>query len=106
MQQTAWVYNAEIYPVRHRSKAIALATAADWLGNFVVGIAVPTWLERSAYGPFFFFAVICAIGVLVTTFFVPETKGVALEEMPANFEGPIWQVGSKKKRRERVGDDV
>ncbi|KAJ3055943.1 hypothetical protein HK097_008652 [Rhizophlyctis rosea] len=96
-----WVYNAEIYPVRHRSKAIALATAADWLGNFIVGIAVPTWLERSAYGPFFFFAVVCTVGVLVTLFFIPETKGVALEEMPANFEGPIWQVGSKKKHFDR-----
>ncbi|KAJ3040397.1 hypothetical protein HDV00_010951 [Rhizophlyctis rosea] len=99
-----WVYNAEIYPVRHRSKAIALATASDWLGNFIVGLAVPTWLERSAYGPFFFFAVTCAIGVIVTFFFIPETKGISLEEMPANFQGSIWQVGKRKERREMVED--
>lgn len=86
---TAWVYIAEIYPLRHRAKAMALAAAFDWLGNFTVGQLVPNWISRNNYGPFFFFFSTCTFMVIATYLWVPETKDVALEEMDALFEGGV-----------------
>lgn len=34
---TVWVYPAEILPLKIRAKGAALAAAADFLGNFLVG---------------------------------------------------------------------
>lgn len=35
---TVWVYPAEILPLKIRAKGAALATASDFLGNFLVSI--------------------------------------------------------------------
>ena len=38
-------------------------------------------------GVFWLFAGICALGVIFVALFVPETKGLALEEIEAKFDG-------------------
>ena len=42
-------------------------------------------MERSASGTFLVFASACALGYLWSTYFVPETANVSLEEMDAVF---------------------
>ena len=37
----SWIYPSELFPNRLRSKAVALATSANWAMNFALGYFVP-----------------------------------------------------------------
>jgi sugar porter (SP) family MFS transporter len=80
-----WIYPAEIFPLRIRSKATSVTTAANWLFNFVVGEIVPIMLARITFGTFIFFGGCCFIMAIIVFFFFPETKGKSLEEMEFIF---------------------
>jgi sugar porter (SP) family MFS transporter len=100
-----WLLNAEIYPLKVRSKAAGLGTMANWTFNFIVSLTFLLLIEALGRpGAFWFYA---AIGVLTLVFcwkLVPETKGEPLEEIEAEFEararakgaagpGPVAPVG-------------
>lgn len=46
---TVWVYPAEILPLKIRSKGAALAAAADFLGNFLVGYHISMEIISRAF---------------------------------------------------------
>jgi sugar porter (SP) family MFS transporter len=77
-----WLMISEIYPLRIRSTAMALATVANWTFNFLVSyffLSLVGWIGKA--GTFWLYA---AIGVAAVLFFwwrVPETKGRSLEEI-------------------------
>jgi SP family sugar:H+ symporter-like MFS transporter len=78
-----WVLISEMFPNRLRAAALAVATAAQWLANFIVSTTFPELAEVSlgiAYGIFTAFAVLSIPFVLR---YVRETKGVQLEDMGA-----------------------
>jgi sugar porter (SP) family MFS transporter len=81
----AWVYCAEIFPLRIRSLAIGLTTCTCWIGNYFIAHFTPVLLEELHYWTFFVFAVFCAMGFLLSNW-LPETQGVPLEETPKLFE--------------------
>jgi hypothetical protein len=58
------------------------AAATQWLHNFAVSMATPT-MDKG--GIFFFFAAINIISLVLTTLFLPETKGISLEAMDILF---------------------
>ena len=88
MGPVVWVVLSEIYPTRLRGRAMALATLLLWAANFVVSQTFPVINEdpglvatfRHAF-PFWLYALFCAVTVVVTWLFVPETKGKTLEEI-------------------------
>jgi SP family xylose:H+ symportor-like MFS transporter len=88
MGPVVWVVLSEIYPTRLRGRAMALATLLLWAANFLVSQTFPVINEdpglvatfRHAF-PFWLYAVFCAVTVIVTWLFVPETKGKTLEEI-------------------------
>ena len=41
----AWIYIAEIFPLRIRSKGFALASAVLWVGNILVGQVTPILMD-------------------------------------------------------------
>lgn len=89
-----WLLNAEIYPLRVRAQAAGIATMANWTFNFIVSLTFLLLID--AFGQTATFWLYAGIGVLTLFFvwrFVPETRGVPLEEMEA-----IW-----RKRGERRG---
>lgn len=95
-----WIYPAEIFPLRIRSKATSVTTAANWLFNFVVGEIVPIMLVRITYGTFIFFGACCAIMGVCVFFFFPETKGKSLEEMEFIFgerDYHQWEMATSEK---------
>ncbi|CAG8615944.1 2558_t:CDS:10 [Funneliformis mosseae] len=82
---TGWIYPAEIYPLRIRSKAMSVTTASNWLINIIIGQIVPSLLDKITWGTFIIFGVFgmtMAISVLI---YYPETKGKSLEEMDGLF---------------------
>lgn len=87
----AWVFCGEIFPMRGRSLAMGLTTMTNWIGNLVIAQLTPPLLKAIGFNSFFLFAAFCALSVALA-FFLPETKGVPLEEVPDLFRGKIDKV--------------
>jgi len=81
----AWVYCAEIFPLRLRSMAIGTTTCTCWVGNYFIAHFTPVLLEAFHFWTFLIFAFFCGLGVLLAMW-LPETKGVSLEDIPKLFE--------------------
>ena len=80
-----WVYLAEVFPSRVRSKGQSVGSSSHWIMNAVIAGVFPYVAAKSHALPFVFFA-----GMMVVQFFVvlvvyPETKGRTLEEIQAGF---------------------
>ena len=81
-----WVVIGEIFPIRIRAVAVALATAANWIGNFLVSTTFPPL--RDSLGLTWTFALYAVMAVLGYWFIakkLPETNGVELEDMKAEI---------------------
>jgi sugar porter (SP) family MFS transporter len=76
-----WSIVAELFPSKYRAKGMALATASNWLWNFLIGFFTPfiTGAIDFAYG--YVFAGCLFFAALVVYFFVIEGKGRTLEEL-------------------------
>ncbi|KAK7050942.1 hypothetical protein VNI00_005054 [Paramarasmius palmivorus] len=81
----AWIIIAEIFPLSVRGKGISIAASSNWMNNFIVGQVTPAMIKHITFGTFIFFGVFSLLGGLFIMFFVPETKGVTLEEMEEVF---------------------
>jgi len=80
-----WVYIAEVFPSRVRSKGQSVGSSSHWIMNALIAGVFPYIAAKSHALPFVFFA-----GMMVVQFFVvlvvyPETKGRTLEEIQAGF---------------------
>ncbi|KAJ6006582.1 hypothetical protein N7451_004526 [Penicillium sp. IBT 35674x] len=88
-----WAIVAELYPSRYRAKAMALATASNWMWNFLIGFFTPfiTGDIDFAYG--YVFAGCLFFAVIVVYFFVIEGKDKTLEEMDMMYvmRVPPWK---------------
>lgn len=83
-----WIYCAEIFPLRIRSSAMAICTATHWILNLAIARAVPYMvsnLGKGGYGTYFVFASCITLSIPFVYFFVPETKGLSLEEIDVAF---------------------
>lgn len=91
-----WALIAEIYPMKYRARGMALATASNWLWNFLIGFFTP--FIRSAidfrYG--YVFAGCLFLAVLVVYFCVIETKGRTLEEIDFMYANKVLAWKSSK----------
>lgn len=77
-----WLLISEIYPLNVRSKAMSVATVANWGANLIVAVtflSIVKSLGRS--GAFWLYAALTVASVLFTYFLVPETKGRSLEQV-------------------------
>ena len=76
-----WVLLGEMFPNRIRAKALAVATTAQWLANFLVTVSFPALQKLGlglAYGMYALAAVASAV---IVVRWVPETRGKELEAM-------------------------
>ncbi|KAH7115325.1 quinate permease [Dendryphion nanum] len=109
-QGITWTYASEIFPLDIRMLCVALTTADTWLGSFIIARSTPYMISDLGYGAYFFFSsILVAMGVW-SFGFVPETKGLTLEEMDELFAGSvrrkIWAgLMGKKVEVERRGSE-
>jgi len=81
-----WTINSELHPPWCRAEAISMATATNWIINFIVSatfLSLIDLLGRPA--TFVMYAVLTSVGAGVLYWYLPETKGVALEEVEGLF---------------------
>lgn len=77
-----WLMIAEIYPLKVRGRAMSLATLSNWLFNMIVAATFLTLTEKlGKAGAFWFYAVMCIMGIIFCYLYVPETKGLTLEKI-------------------------
>ncbi|EMD30388.1 hypothetical protein CERSUDRAFT_101351 [Gelatoporia subvermispora B] len=80
-----WVYVADIFPTRTRHYGLAVASASQWLFNFVLSKVTPDLVSDLGYKVFLMFGAINIGGMATFTLMIPETKGRSLEEMDVLF---------------------
>lgn len=76
-----WVFISEIFPNRVRARGQALGSFTHWFMCALVSWTFPMIAEISGGHAFAFFAVMMVLQLLWVLFFMPETKGVPLEEI-------------------------
>ncbi|CAJ2502532.1 Uu.00g099260.m01.CDS01 [Anthostomella pinea] len=93
----SWTYPAELYPLRVRGKAVALATSGNWAFNFALAYFVPPAFANISWKVYVIFAVFCFAMFLHVLFMFPETANKPLEEVADMFEatgpGTIRYIG-------------
>ncbi|RXW21725.1 hypothetical protein EST38_g4122 [Candolleomyces aberdarensis] len=72
------------------------------MNNFIVGQVTPSMLEHITYGTFIFFGAFSLAGGLFIWWFVPETKGLTLEEMDIVFGATEGLAAADQVRQEAI----
>jgi len=94
-----WVLPSEVFPLSMRSKGVALSTASNWLNNFFIGLITPVIIEFSPAATFMTFAVACGLAYFWSTYRVPETANVSLEEIDAVFKSSAGREDAQLKQQ-------
>jgi MFS family permease len=83
-----WLALSELMPTRIRSNGMSIAlTINQMVSTTLAGIFLP-FVGRYGYSSIFFlFACFTVIYFLVAAFWLPETKGMTLEQIEAHFAG-------------------
>ncbi|KAF2755572.1 general substrate transporter [Pseudovirgaria hyperparasitica] len=81
----AWVVIGETFPLRTRAKQASLATAGNWLGNFMIAFLTPFANRGISYAFGFVFFGTNLAGALLVYFFLFETKSLSLENVDAMY---------------------
>ena len=81
-----WLITGELFTQAPRSAAISVATLVNWTGNLAVGLIFPQLQERITNFLFLPFTIILVILLVILYFYLPETKGIAVNEIEALFQ--------------------
>ncbi|KAK3711730.1 high affinity glucose transporter [Vermiconidia calcicola] len=93
----SWVYPPELYPLRVRGKAVALATSANWAFNTALGAFVPPAFVNIRWKVYLVFGIFNLCMFIHAALLFPETAGKTLEDVEKMFEDPngIPGIGTK-----------
>ena len=82
-----WTLQGEVFPTAVRGQAAAFCAMIDWLANFALIEIFPVWQNAiSLGGVMVCFAGLCALAIVFVWKFLPETKGLPVEEIVRLFE--------------------
>lgn len=80
-----WVLLGEMFPNHIRARALGVAAAAQWIANFVITITFPPLAAASLVVTYGAYAIFAALSFFFVLRFVPETRGISLEEAETLF---------------------
>ena len=84
---TGWLIQGEVFPTASAAGPLRSAPAVDWVANFALIEAFPAW--QNAWGLAWVmvsFAVLSVVAIGFVFKFLPETKGLSVEEVVQVFE--------------------
>lgn len=77
-----WVFISEIFPNSVRGKGQSLGSGTHWVFAALITLTMPAILSKFSGGPIFaFFALMMLIQLVWALIYMPETKGVSLEDL-------------------------
>lgn len=76
-----WVYISEVFPTRLRSKGQSLGSSSHWITNALISLVFPLLARASGAVPFFIFAGMMVVDLILVLSFYPETARISLEKM-------------------------
>lgn len=81
-----WILVSEVFPLRIRGIAMSVCTVSNFAFNFFVVGSFPVLLHRiGGAWTFWIFGIVSMLCIIFVYFFVPETKGISLEEIESNW---------------------
>lgn len=93
---TVWVVLSEIFPNRIRGAAMSVATFSLWVASYLLTLTFPILVEwLNAANTFWIYAVVCITGFIVILKYLPETKGISLEELERKLVGKPDDLNKK-----------
>ena len=96
-----WVVNSEIYPLRYRGICGGMASTSNWVSNLIVAQSFLSLTQAIGTSwTFMIFIFITIAAIIFVIIFVPETKGLPMEEVEKMLEGrdlnfKFWQRSSR-----------
>jgi sugar porter (SP) family MFS transporter len=97
----AWILIGEIFPLPIRSRGVGLSTASNWLWNTIIAVITPymvgTDKGNMKSSVFFVWGGLCTLALIYTFLFVPETKGLSLEQVDKMMEETTPRTSAKWK---------
>jgi SP family galactose:H+ symporter-like MFS transporter len=85
-----WLVCSEIFPIEGREIGMTITTMVNWtFAGLVMANALSFMQAHGNASIFYVFAGFCALAVLFVALFVPETKGITLEEMEFNLKNGV-----------------
>jgi len=84
---TGWLIQGEVFPTAVRGRAAATGACVDWLANYALIEAFPAWHNSIGLGGVMVcFAVLCVVAIGFVYKFLPETKGMSVEQAVQVYE--------------------
>jgi MFS family permease len=80
-----WLLPAEIFPLRGRSKGMALSTTSNWIFNFIIGMVSPDAFAGIGGYYYLVIASFCLFSSGLAYFYYVETANHTLEEIAIAF---------------------
>ena len=81
-----FTYSAEAFPLYIRDLGMGFATATCWFFNFILALTWPKLVSSfTSTGAFGWYAAWNIVGFFLVLWFLPETKGLTLEELDEVF---------------------
>lgn len=105
-----WLIISEIFPTKYRGVGVSIGAFSNWFFNGIVAFTFLklAWLftadgmeivnkgaaepDPNPAGAFLVYAIVAVIGIIWGNYFIPETKGVTLEEIEEH-----WRKGTLPK---------
>ncbi|KAL0979612.1 hypothetical protein UPYG_G00187280 [Umbra pygmaea] len=93
-----WLVMSEIFPSRVKGFASSACVLTNWGSAFIITKTFQELMDAlSSAGTFWLFSACCALNIIFTVFFVPETKGKTLEQIQARFKGTTEQLSYNRQ---------
>ena len=87
-----WLVPSEIYPLEIRSAAQSITVSVNMFFTFIIAQLFLMMLCQMKFWLFIFFSFFVAVMTLFVIFFLPETKGIPIEEMAIVWKSHwFWQ---------------
>jgi SP family galactose:H+ symporter-like MFS transporter len=94
----AWLVCSEIFPLDGREVGMTITTMVNWtFAGLVMGNALSFMKAHGNASIFYVFGGFCVLAIVFVAMFVPETKGITLEEMEFNLKNgvPLRRLGER-----------
>ena len=84
---TGWILQGEVFPTAVRGQAGSVGATVDWVANFALIEVFPVW--NSSIGLSWVlvcFSALCVMAIAFVFRYLPETKGLSVEEIVEEFD--------------------